>query len=129
MKKLIAVILLLTMGIFLVGCTENGIESENKGIDTITEESDESNVIISGESYQVVAEGMTFMPTNVEIKVGETVEWVNKDDVDHTVSFENGDFDEELVVGATGTYTFNEIGEHRYFCRFHPGMQGVVIVS
>jgi len=87
------------------------------------------NAPAGGDVYQVVMEGNEFMPVDLEVKVGEKVEWVNKDSTDHTVTFENGDFDELLPSGSTVMYTFSETGTYRYFCQFHPGMQGSVIVS
>lgn len=63
----------------------------------------------------------------VRISVGETVEWVNQDDVGHTVTSsevpEGGaSFDRNLPVDATVTITFESAGEWVYFCEIHPGI-------
>jgi len=126
MKRILTILLLLSLALLVVSCATETVEETA----TETQEVEESDaaVVVAG-STQVVIENSQFMPTDLEVKVGTTVEWVNKDSVDHTVTLENGDFDTELIVGATTTVTFNEVGEYRYFCQYHPGMQGSVIVS
>ena len=124
--KILTILMLLSLMFLVVSCATETVEETA----TETQEVEESDaaVVVAG-STQVVIENSQFMPTDLEVKVGTTVEWVNKDSVDHTVTLENGDFDTELIVGATTTVTFNEVGEYRYFCQYHPGMQGSVIVS
>ena len=63
----------------------------------------------------------------VRIAVGETVEWVNQDDVAHTVTSseepEGGaSFDRDLPVDATVAITFDTAGTWVYFCEVHPGI-------
>ena len=127
MKKILTILLLLSLALLVVSCATETVE------ETVTEtqevEESETTTVVASGSKQVVIENSQFMPTDLEIKAGTIVEWINKDSVDHTVTLENGDFDAELIVGATTTVTFNEVGEYRYFCQFHPGMQGSVIVS
>ena len=127
MKKILTIICVLSLFVLLVACgakeavQEEAFEMKIVGDDTTT--------VVSSGTTQVVIENSKFMPTDLVISVGTTVEWVNKDSVDHTVNLENGDLDELLPQGATGTFTFNEKGEFRYFCKLHPGMQGSVIVN
>ena len=83
----------------------------------------------TGVVQQVVLENFKIMPTDLTVKVGDTVEWVNKDSVSHTITLENGEFDQELTEGASATYTFTQKGEFGYFCSFHPSMKGSVIVN
>ena len=69
-------------------------------------------------------------PVKVTIAVGQTVQWINKDDHDHTVVAKNEDFDSEnLGRDDTFKYTFTEAGKFEYFCRYHPRMKGLVIVE
>jgi len=128
MKKILTILMLFSLVFLVVACATETIE------ETVTEtqevEESETKVVATGEFYQVAIENNQFMPVDTEIKVGDTVEWVNKDSVEHTVTFENGDFDGKLPIGTTtATHTFTESGTFRYFCQFHPGMQGSVIVS
>jgi plastocyanin len=85
-----------------------------------------------------------FSPDPVNIKVGDTVTWVNDDTVFHTVVSGNPSgggetgkiFDSGLsgptaltTKGKTFSHTFTEKGEFPYFCQLHPTMIGKVIVS
>ena len=111
--------------LFLVACgTEEATQAETVEMTIVNEDSTASSGIA-----QVAIEASQFMPTDLVVSVGTTVEWVNKDSIDHTITFENGDLDELLLKGSTGTFTFNEKGEFRYFCQLHPGMQGSIIVN
>jgi len=68
-----------------------------------------------------------FIPSTLEIAIGESVEWVNDDDHSHKV---NGDkFDSlELKKGDKFSYFFNKIGTFKYNCSIHKSMKGVVKV-
>ena len=72
-----------------------------------------------------------YTPNKVEIRVGDTVEWTNKDMITHTVSFakditvDSGPFEE----GKTWKYTFTKAGNFEYFCTLHPYMGGKVEVE
>jgi plastocyanin len=71
----------------------------------------------------------TFAPNRVDLKVGETVSFVDKDEIAHTAtadgSFDSGTLREgkRFVLKATKAGTIN------YVCSFHPGMTGVIDVS
>ena len=69
---------------------------------------------------------------DLEVEVGTTVQWVNRDSAPHTVTsdpggeaFQSGKLDE----GDAFTFTFTETGTFEYFCEFHPDMEGTVIVT
>ncbi|MEZ4870182.1 MAG: plastocyanin/azurin family copper-binding protein [Caldilineaceae bacterium] len=77
----------------------------------------------------------TFQPARIEVPVGATVVWINRDAIDHTVTsgapnaptalFDSGFFDQ----GEQFAVTFERTGEFPYFCRRHPQMRGVIIVK
>ena len=85
-----------------------------------------------------------FSPNPVNIKVGDTVTWINDDTQFHTVV--SGDpsgggdtgkvFDSGLsgptaltTKGKTFSHKFTEKGEFPYFCQLHPTMVGKIVVS
>ena len=85
-----------------------------------------------------------FSPNPVNIKVGDTVTWVNDDTQFHTVVSGNPSgggetgkvFDSGLsgptaltTEGKTFSHKFAAAGEFPYFCQLHPTMVGKVIVS
>lgn len=72
----------------------------------------------------------SFGPNPVEVKVGETVTWINDDSGRHTVTSKDGVFNSELMGrGQSFSYTFDKAGEYPYFCEPHPSMVGTVVVT
>ena len=77
-----------------------------------------------------------FLPSSLEIRVGDTVSWSNDDSASHTVTSGSisGDagmiFDSSLfMAGTTFDHTFDEAGTFDYFCMVHPWMTGKIIVN
>lgn len=77
----------------------------------------------------VEATGFQFQPDTLEVEVGTEVTWNNGDDVGHTVTADDGEFDIEIGGGASGSHTFDEPGAHAYACSIHPSMTGTVEVG
>jgi plastocyanin len=73
----------------------------------------------------------SYNPNPIEIKVGDTVTWINDDSSAHTVTSSNDStFDSDIMRrGETFTFTFDNVGEYPYFCTLHPSMVGTVIVT
>ncbi len=65
----------------------------------------------------------------VVIGVNNTVTWLNKDAVAHTVTGVNGTFDSgNMAPGQAYSYTFTKPGTYEYYCVYHPWMGGEVVV-
>lgn len=65
----------------------------------------------------------------VEVGVGGTVTWTNRDVAPHTVTAAGGAWDSDfLVQGQSYSRTFSTAGTFPYACRVHPFMQGTVVV-
>jgi plastocyanin len=78
----------------------------------------------------VSIKGMAFDPNRVDVKVGDTVEWTNEDDRDHTVVAKDGSFkSDKLGRGDTFAFKFKKAGKFPYACSYHPRMKGVVVVG
>jgi plastocyanin len=76
--------------------------------------------------YRLVA----VTPREIRIRAGETVEWVNRDPLVHTVTADDGTWDSgDMEEGARFTRRFDRPGRFPYHCRPHPQMTGVVIVE
>jgi plastocyanin len=72
----------------------------------------------------------SFSPNPVEVKVGETVTWINDDSGRHTVTSKDGVFDSGMMgKGQSFSFTFDKAGEYPYFCEPHPNMVGTVVVT
>ena len=80
------------------------------------------------ETITVTVDKMAFLPATVEAKVGDTIEWVNKDAFAHTATVKGG-WEVMLPVKKSGSVTVDAAGTIDYFCRFHPNMKGRITVS
>jgi plastocyanin len=72
----------------------------------------------------------SYSPNPVEVKVGETVTWVNDDSNLHTATSKDDIFNSDVLFeGQSFSYTFDKEGEYPYFCDIHPAMVGTVVVT
>jgi plastocyanin len=80
-------------------------------------------------TIQVVMDKMEISPAQVSDKVGDTIEWINKDVLAHTATARNGDFDVMMPPKKTVTSVVKKAGRIEYYCRFHPNMKAVLVVA
>jgi plastocyanin len=80
------------------------------------------------ETITITVEKMAFSPTAIEAKVGDTIEWINKDAFVHTATVKDG-WDVMLPVKKSGSIVINAVGPIEYYCRFHPNMKGRIVVT
>ena len=74
-------------------------------------------------------ENLVISPAEATAKVGDTVEWINKDILAHTATARNGDFDVALPPNKTVTLVLKKAGAIDYYCRFHPNMKAMLTVT
>ena len=79
-------------------------------------------------TIEVTIEKLVFSPASVEAKIGDTIEWVNKDAFAHTATVKGG-WEVTIPPKSTGKMTLKAAGAVDYFCRFHPNMKGHVAVA
>ena len=71
-----------------------------------------------------------FSRPGLMIIAGETVTWINNDNISHTVTSDENKFNSGIMQpGAVFRYTFIEIGDYSYRCVDHPAMTGIVEVK
>jgi plastocyanin len=80
-------------------------------------------------TIQIVMENLVIAPAAASAKVGDTVEWVNKDVFAHTATARNGDWDVTLPPKKTATLVLKKAGTIEYYCRFHPNMKATLTVA
>lgn len=84
---------------------------------------------VEAETIRVTIENMAFVPADVEARVGDTIEWVNRDILVHTATVKGG---WEVVAPAKGgiaSLAVGDVGQVDYYCRFHPNMKGRISVA
>jgi plastocyanin len=80
-------------------------------------------------TIQISMENMVIAPAQMSAKVGDTIEWVNKDILVHTATARNGDFDVMMPPKKTVTLVLKKAGTIDYYCRFHPNMKATLTVA
>ncbi|MHA6641187.1 cupredoxin domain-containing protein [Mesorhizobium sp. A623] len=80
------------------------------------------------ETITVTVDKMAFSPADISAKVGDTIEWVNKDSFAHTATVKGG-WEVMLPVKKSGSMVMDKPGIIAYICRFHPNMKGTITVS
>jgi plastocyanin len=79
--------------------------------------------------YRIVIQDMKFGSTPAAVKVGDTIEWVNRDIFRHTATARDGSFAVDLPAGKTGRSVIKHAGKIIFFCKYHPGMTGSLTVN
>ena len=80
-------------------------------------------------TIQITIDNLVFAPAEVSAKVGDTIEWINKDVFAHTATARNGDFDVNIAPKKTVTSVLKKAGTVEYYCRFHPNMKAVLTIA
>jgi len=79
-------------------------------------------------TIQISMENLVISPAEATAKVGDTVEWINKDVLAHTATARNGDWDVTIPPKKTVTLILKKAGAIGYYCRFHPNMKATLTV-
>ena len=80
--------------------------------------------------YAVNIAGFAFSSASLTVPSGTSVTWKNMDNVNHTVTANDGSFDSgDIVPGATYSHTFSSVGSFSYHCKHHTYMTGKVTVQ
>lgn len=83
---------------------------------------------LPAETLRVTIDRLDFVPAQIAAKVGDTIEWINKDVVIHTATVK-GDWDVVIPAGKSATILVEKAGTVDYYCRFHPNMKGRLAVT
>jgi plastocyanin len=80
-------------------------------------------------TVQIVVRDMSIVPVDVSARVGDTIEWLNKDVFVHSATAKNGDWDVTLPPNKTERIILKKAGRFDYYCRFHPNMTAILSVA
>jgi plastocyanin len=84
----------------------------------------------SAADIEVKIDNFTFNPKQITVNVGDTVVWVNHDDIPHTVASQTQAFrSKALDTDDKFSFTFATPGTYPYFCALHPQMTGTIVVE
>ncbi|MGH8973404.1 MAG: plastocyanin/azurin family copper-binding protein [Acidimicrobiia bacterium] len=78
--------------------------------------------------HTVEIKGLSFIPEEIAIGVGDQITWVNEDDDDHDLRSDTFDAP-PMKKGQTFSFTFSRPDVIEYRCQIHTYMQGKVTVG
>jgi plastocyanin len=85
---------------------------------------------VSVGAAQVRIANLSFSASELRVRAGARVRWVNRDQVQHSVTADDGAFDSGLIDPGRGfERVFDRPGTYSYHCTPHPFMHGRVIVE
>jgi plastocyanin len=112
------------------GCARRSLMRRALGASVVVLISTRAFVVAAAENAGVVINNFTFSPTPLTVKAGTTVNWVNRDDMPHSivlpalkVKSHPMDTDEDFA------YRFEQAGTYDYLCGLHPHMHGQALVQ
>lgn len=79
--------------------------------------------------HEVEIKSFGFEPAHIQVHLGDTIRWTNRDLAPHTATADKFDWDtDELAQGEIGEVVVTKDMETSYFCVFHPHMKGTIEV-
>jgi plastocyanin len=130
--KRIPLLMLALLALTAAGCGSssktNSSSSAATPATTTTSTASGGAAATGGGTVTVDMQNIAFNPTSVTVKVGQTVKWVNKDDVAHNVT---GGPLASKTFGKGGSFTYKptKAGTISYVCTIHPGMKATLTVT
>lgn len=79
--------------------------------------------------HTVVITDMAFGRPPAGVRPGDVVVWVNKDMFRHTATARDKSFDVDLAPGKSARTVVRKPGTISFYCRYHPGMTGRLVVA
>jgi plastocyanin len=82
------------------------------------------------EEVTIKIENFSFSPETIQVPVGGTVRWTNKDDIPHNVMSDDKSLKSKtLDTDENFSYKFSQPGTYSYYCSIHPKMTGKIVVK
>jgi plastocyanin len=138
-RRLLALAAVLALTVAVAGCGSSSSSSDSTSTPAPTPTTaapaggTDSSGGASAEAgaTKIIMKDISFNPKATTVKVGDTIEWINQDDVQHNVVADSGATfkSDTFGKGGTFTYTANKAGTITYECTLHPGMTGTITVT
>jgi plastocyanin len=79
--------------------------------------------------YTVTIKNLKFGPVPSNLHVGDVIVWRNDDILEHTATAKDNRFDIDLPAHSKESLTLEKAGTVAFYCRFHPGMTGTLVIK
>jgi plastocyanin len=129
--KRIPLLLLAVVALAAAGCGSSNSSSSSDNSSSSSSSSSPSSApaaATGGGTVTIDMKDIQFAPSSATVKVGQTVKWVNEDDVPHNVT---GGPLKSKTFGNGGTFEFTpkKAETISYVCTIHPGMKATLTVT
>ena len=74
--------------------------------------------------HRIVIAKMKFGPVPANLRVGDTILWVNQDMFRHTATARDRSFNVDLPPRSSAKIVVRRAGTIPFYCIYHPGMTG-----
>jgi plastocyanin len=127
MKELTASAIIMSV-VFLLGFLVYLIQGTTLNVSVSNEL--EKNSTSSPQKISVIIKNHTFYPSNLTIRLGDTVEWKNLDNMQYNIISSSGELSSKVItIGQNYSHTFLKPGEYFYHTSFDPEMNGLIRVK
>jgi plastocyanin len=82
-----------------------------------------------GKTVNVGMAKLKFDPKKLEVKKGDSINFVWKESVAHNIKFDNGSLKSKTQNKGAWLVKMDKVGVFKFKCTLHPGMEGVVSVK
>ncbi len=79
--------------------------------------------------HVVTMTSMSFGRIPTDVKVGDTITWINRDTVQHTATARDKSFDLRIAAGKSAKMTVQKAGTIPFYCIYHTMMRGTLKVA
>ena len=79
--------------------------------------------------HVITMANMSYGTIPTDVKVGDTILWVNRDTVLHTATARDKSFDLRISQGHSARMTVQKAGSIPFYCIFHSTMRGTLKVA
>lgn len=118
----------------LAGCGDDeddaGTQDDAEEVTTTAGDDQRDEDEDEGDAGGIEIKDFEFDLSGVSAIAGGEISITNSDDVTHTFTADNGEFDSgEIDGGSDGSVTVDESGEYGVHCEIHSNMKGTLTVS
>lgn len=138
MRILTHMMLMLSSAVGVVACNPGSADAHLPQTQTmavkkanLAEDTKLTNIVVATQSTHIIEiHKMKFQTKMLNVKIGDTVTWVNKDIVPHTATANDKSWDSgRLKKGESFTLTITSQTNLDYFCFYHRQMKAKLVLT
>jgi plastocyanin len=84
-----------------------------------------------GGSVTLSAAEFAFSPTSLTVAAGDSIEFTNEDDAEHSFTSEDAGIDQDVAASSSTTIDTGDVepGTYDFICKYHDTMKGTLEVT